>query len=123
MGQSPLELRLSSESRSITNTGMRLNYEFSRNSAEVARETLPKPTRSSASKHVLEADMSVLKMSNWQGKLSLGFRYVAQDKSSIDCYSRGSVVLGGSCDEADFRLFDVQNYEQSEELFPSCIYF
>ena len=38
--------------------------------------------------------------------LTLQFTDIEQDSLDIDCYERSGVVLGGSCEEADFQLVD-----------------
>ena len=38
--------------------------------------------------------------------LTLAFTDIEQDSLDIDCYERSGVVLGGSCEEADFQLVD-----------------
>jgi hypothetical protein len=52
-----------------------------------------------------------------QGLLSFEVLYDEQDKQVIDCLASLGVVLGGSCPEADFRLFDGRN-ESEDTLAP-----
>ena len=40
------------------------------------------------------------------GALTLQLTEIEQDSLAIDCYERSGVILGGSCDEADFQLVD-----------------
>ena len=40
------------------------------------------------------------------GALTIAVTDIEQDSLAIDCYERSGVVLGGSCDEADFQLVD-----------------
>lgn len=52
---------------------------------------------------------------NWNRKhqFSLHAGIIEQEDISLDCVQRGNVLLGGSCDNADFRLLDGDFLEQS----------
>lgn len=52
---------------------------------------------------------------NWNRKhqFSLHAGIIEQEDISLDCVQRGNVLLGGSCDNADFRLLDGDYLEQS----------
>ena len=58
------------------------------------------------------ADYRTLGVSRYFGKTSKGGALtiavtdIEQDGLAIDCYERSGVVLGGSCEEADFQLVD-----------------
>lgn len=53
---------------------------------------------------------------NWNRKhqFSLHAGIIEQEDISLDCVQRGNVLLGGSCDNADFRLLDGDFLEQSD---------
>jgi len=52
---------------------------------------------------------------NWDRKhqFSLNVGIIEQEEISLDCVQRGNVLLGGSCDNADFRLLDGDFLEQT----------
>lgn len=42
--------------------------------------------------------------------------YLEQKEITLDCVQRGSIILGGNCAEADFRLLDGDYFEQTNEV-------
>ena len=44
-------------------------------------------------------------------------KYAKQDPVKLDCYDYdGVVVIGGTCEEADFRLLDGDKYLKTREF-------
>ena len=109
---------VSADSKALTlsavlKENMRVHYGFERNEGEVSRTTAPSLTKSAATKHAIDLEFDVMQFKDWRAEVKLGFDYASQGPTAIDCYSRGEVTLGGACDEADFRLFDSEEYERT----------
>ncbi len=92
----------------IESLGLTLGYEYKPSSASVTREVQPLNLETQINAHTLEITRKVKEFRGMELSLMAGTSYAKQDPLEIDCYAQGSLVLGGSCAEADFRLVDGQ---------------
>jgi hypothetical protein len=81
-------------------------------SGSVVRNVQPFEVQNKFSSH--EVQISYL-FDNRQQMLTVGLGQTNQDKISLDCVERRTVLLGGSCDGADFRLLDGDNFDLTGE--------
>ena len=92
----------------IERLGLSLGYEYKPSSASVTREIQPLNLETQINAHTLEITRMVKEFKGMELSLLAGTSYAKQDPLEIDCYAQGTLVLGGSCTEADFRLVDGQ---------------
>jgi hypothetical protein len=92
----------------IESLGLTLGYEYKPSSARVTREVQPLNLETQTNAHTVEITRKVKEFKGMELFLLAGTSYAKQDPLEIDCYAQGSLVLGGSCAEADFRLVDGQ---------------
>jgi hypothetical protein len=86
--------------------GLTLGYEYKPSSAGVTRAVQPLSLETKINTHTLEITRKVSKFKGMELSILGGVSYAKQDPLKIDCYALGSLVLGGSCPEADFSLVD-----------------
>jgi len=83
---------------------------------EVVRSSEPFKVSSRAQGHLLEASLSGKRFRDWDLGLFANVELVDQDRTTIDCFARGGIILGGNCPNANFRLFDADASEAAGEL-------
>ncbi len=101
-----------------------LDYQRSNNESEVSRSAQPFKTVANGFDHQLEASYWLFRSENFSIFIHGGLKYSKQDPVQIDCYDYGNiVVIGGTCEEADFRLLDGDKYLLTREFeyFPVIV--
>ena len=96
------------------NSGFKFTIENNSSTAEVTRNTLPKSLITDVEKIFFHFLSHIPILQNLQ------FRNVVteteQDPVMIDCYQFASIVVGGSCNEADVQLLDAEIYRSTGDL-------
>ena len=88
-----------------------LDYQRSDNQGLVTRTAQPFKTTTKGLDHQLEATYWLFRSREYSLFIHAGIKYAKQDPVEIDCYDYdGLVVIGGTCEEADFRLLDGDKY-------------
>ena len=101
-----------------------LDYQRSNNESEVSRSAQPFKTVAKGFDHQIEASYWLFRSNDFSIFIHGGLKYAKQDPVKIDCYDYESkVVIGGTCEEADFRLLDGDNYLLTREFeyFPVIV--
>ena len=95
---------------------IKIGYENSESTGKVVRQTFPKSLKTNVDSNSFYASYNFRETS--ESFFDIGFftKQEDQDPVTIDCYSFGTTVVGGSCDEAKLRLLDSEVYKASGEL-------
>ena len=94
-----------------------LDYQRSDNEGLISRTAQPFKTLTKGFDHQLDATYWLFRSNNYSIFLHAGLKYAKQDPVKLDCYDYdGVVVIGGTCDEADFRLLDGDKYLRTREF-------
>jgi hypothetical protein len=96
-----LDLLVPVESLALT-----LGYEFKSSAAKVSRLVQPLSLETEINQHRFEITRKVKEFKGMELSLLAGLSYAKQDPLEMDCYALGTLILGGSCAEADFSLVD-----------------
>ena len=96
----------------------RVQYEHTYSQGEVVKPTQPKKLATTAGSHHVQLHIPIGDLGTWSTEVSVSLGYTSQKETEIDCYTRGQLTLGGQCEEADFRLFDVETFDSTGEVFP-----
>ena len=96
-----------------------LDYQRSDNEGLITRTAQPFKTLTKGFDHQLEASYWLFRSSKYSIFLHGGLKYAKQHPIETDCYDfAGILVVGGSCEEADFRLIDRDKYYLEREFVP-----
>ena len=94
-----------------------LAYQRSDNEGFISRTAQPFETFTKGFDHQLDATYWLFRSNNYSIFLHAGLKYAKQDPVKLDCYDYdGVVVIGGTCEEADFRLLDGDKYLRTREF-------
>lgn len=96
----------------------RVQYEHTYSQGEVVKPTQPKKLATTAGSHHVRLHIPIGDLGAWSTEVNVSLGYTSQKKTKIDCYTRGQLTLGGQCEEANFRLFDVEIFEGTGEVLP-----
>ena len=97
------------------NNGLKFTIENNSSTAEVTRNTLPKSIITDAETsffYFVSHTHQFFKIYN----LEMFVTETEQDPVMIDCYQFASIVVGGSCNEADVQLLDAEIYRSTGDL-------
>lgn len=92
-----------------------LSYQFESSDGKATRATEPLELNTEIQGHGLELSIDLGTLRERKSALHIGVGTRDQDKLTIDCYQSRGIVLGGSCDSADFRLLDGDHFETTGE--------
>ncbi len=94
-----------------------LDYQRSDNEGLISRTAQPFKTLTKGFDHQLDATYWLFRSNNYSIFLHAGLKYAKQDPVKLDCYDySGLVVIGGTCEEADFQLLDGDKYLRTREF-------
>ena len=94
-----------------------LNYQKSDNEGLISRTAQPFKTLTKGFDHQLDATYWLFRSNNYSVFLHAGLKYEKQEPVKLDCYDYdGMVIIGGTCEEADFRLIDGDKYLTTREF-------
>ena len=94
-----------------------LDYQRSDNEGLISRTAQPFKTLTKGFDHQLVATYWLFRSNVYSIFLHAGLKYAKQDPVILDCYDYdGIVVIGGTCEEADFRLLDGDKYLRTREF-------
>ncbi len=89
---------------------LRLGYEFKETSARVSRTVEPSLIETRGDEQRFVANYHLGYFMDFPLHINLSTSIVKQDSLDIDCYAHNSLVLGGTCENADIRLLDGAAY-------------
>jgi hypothetical protein len=90
-------------------------YNYQETEGRAVRSSEPRAVKTTVKNHLLEVVYSDWSLADWNGHAFITVERGKQDPLSIDCYERGLLTLGGSCDSADLRFFDSDVYRDTGE--------
>ena len=94
-----------------------IDYQRSNNESEVSRTEQPFKTIAKGFDHQIEAGYWLFRGDYFSIFIHGGLKYAKQEPVEIDCYNiGGGVVVGGNCEEADFRLIDREKFYLEREF-------
>lgn len=91
----------------------RLTLQTNNSSAEVVRSGIPSSLETEAKTEYISFSFPVLETKKNDLNLEIFYTETKQDPITIDCYGFGSIVVGGSCPEADVKLLDSEIYRST----------
>jgi len=94
----------------------KIAYESSESSGIVERATQPKSLETNVDGESLYVAYKILDNQDRSYEIGLFKKEEKQKPISIDCYAFGSIVIGGSCDDAKLRVLDSDIYRSSGDL-------
>ncbi|MDC0213342.1 hypothetical protein OAL14_00880 [Gammaproteobacteria bacterium] len=92
-----------------------LSYQFESNDGKATRATEPLDLDTEIQGHSLELSINIGTLRERKSVLHIGLGTRDQDNLTIDCYQTRNIVLGGSCESADFRILDGDHFEATGE--------
>ena len=98
------------------NNGLKFTIENNSSTAEVTRNTLPKSLITDAETDFFSISYPIHTNSSRIYNLEIFVTETEQDPVMIDCYQFASIVVGGSCNEADVQLLDAEIYRSTGDL-------
>ena len=94
--------------------GLRLTLEQNTSHAEVVRPSIPKFIETDAETDFYSISFPFSSESRVY-EIELFSTETIQDPTTIDCYEFGTIVIGGSCAQADVKLIDPSIYQTTGE--------
>ena len=94
----------------------KIAYESFDSSGIVERATQPKSLETNVDGEFLSIAYKILDYDERVFEIGLFKKEEKQEPVTIDCYAFGSIVVGGSCDEAKLRVLDSDIYRNSGDL-------
>ena len=91
----------------------RLTLQSSTSAVEIIRSGIPSSLETEADTDYISFSFPIFKNKERDLDFELFYTETTQDPLTIDCYGFGSIVLGGSCAEADVKLLDSQIYRNT----------
>lgn len=91
----------------------RLTLQTNDSFAEVTRSGIPSSIETEAKTDFISFSFPVLEAKKNVLNLEIFYTETEQDPLTIDCYGFGSIVVGGSCPEADVKLLDSEIYRST----------
>lgn len=96
------------------NNGLKFSYEGNTSHAEVIRPSIPTSVKTDTDTDYYSISYP-FSSDNKIYELEVFSTETNQDPITIDCYAFGTVVIGGSCVEADIKLLDSALYRSTGE--------
>ena len=94
-----------------------LDYQRSDNEGFISRTAQPFETLTKGFDHQLDATYWLFRSNDYSIFIHAGLKYAKQEPVKLDCYDYdGLVVIGGTCEEAEFRLLDGDKYLRTREF-------
>jgi len=90
-------------------------YAYQNIQGRAVRSSEPRTLTTTVKSHLIEAGFGGWSFAGWTGRVFAAAEQGNQDSLSVDCYARGALVLGGSCDNATVRFFDPDIYRDTGE--------
>jgi hypothetical protein len=84
------------------------DYQYTDTFSRITRSAQPYELSTDGFKHQLQGNYWLTRSERFSTFLHIGLDYAKQKPIEIDCYDYNGLVLGGTCEEADFRLLDGQ---------------
>ena len=94
----------------------KISYESFKSSGIVERITQPKTLETNIDGESLYVSYKILDNQDISYEIGLYKKEEKQDPVTIDCYAFGSIVVGGSCNEARLRVLDSEIYRSTGDL-------
>ena len=91
----------------------RLSFQSNSSFAEVTRSGIPSSLETEAKTDFISFSLPIFKSKKRDLDLEIYYTETTQDPVTIDCYGFGSIVVGGSCPEADVKLVDSEIYKST----------
>ena len=95
---------------------LKLSYEDFESSGTVMRNSQPKSLETNVHGDSYFISYEIIENETNVYELGLFRKEEQQDPVTIDCYTFGSTVVGGSCEEARLRVLDSDIYKETGEL-------
>ena len=94
----------------------KFSYESNNSSGTVERSSHPKSLETNVDGETFNISYLFKENDNKTFEIGLFSKSEEQDPLTIDCYTFGSTIVGGSCEDAELRVLNSQVYRTSGEL-------
>ena len=114
-GSKPKEAKISDYSLSYKfKNGLKISAEKNSSSADAIRPSIPKSISTETESDLYFISYPISKNQRIY-EIGLFTKDTKQDPLTIDCYEFNSLIIGGSCDQADVRLLNSELYRTTGE--------